>query len=135
MTKYLLGYLAVAATMLVLDVIWLGFVAKPLYQQGIGHLMAEQPKLAAAGLFYVLYALGLMIFVVSPGGSTMPWEKTLWMGALFGLFCYATYDLSNLATLKNWPTGLAFIDMAWGSVLSAACAGAGKAAMDRFGTA
>jgi uncharacterized membrane protein len=135
MTKYLLGYLAVAATMLVLDVIWLGFVAKPLYQQGIGHLMAEQPKLAAAGLFYVLYALGLMIFVVTPGGSTMPWEKTLWMGALFGLFCYATYDLSNLATLKNWPTGLAFIDMAWGSVLSAACASAGKAAMDRFGTA
>jgi uncharacterized membrane protein len=133
MTRYLAGYAAVAVTMLVLDMLWLGVVAKPLYQQGIGHLMAAQPKLPAAAFFYLLYALGLMIFVVVPNGVTSPWDQTLWKGALFGLFCYATYDLSNLATLKAWPASLALIDMAWGSVLSAACAAAGKKAVEWMG--
>jgi uncharacterized membrane protein len=132
MMKYVAGYAAVAVTMLLLDMLWLGVVAKPLYQQGIGHLMAAQPKLVAAALFYVLYALGVMVFVVVPNGATVPWDKTLMMGALLGLFCYATYDLSNLATLKDWPTSLALIDIAWGSALTAVCAAAGKLVVDRL---
>lgn len=135
MSKYLAGYAAVALTMLLLDLLWLGVVAKPLYQQGIGHLMAAQPKLSAAAVFYLLYAVGLMIFVVLPNGATIGNDKTVLttagMGALFGFFCYATYDLSNLATLKDWPTSLALIDMVWGSALSAVCAAAGKLAIDR----
>jgi uncharacterized membrane protein len=132
MMKYVAGYATVAVTMLLLDMLWLGVVAKPLYQQGIGHLMAAQPKLIVAALFYVLYALGVMVFVVTPNGATVPWDKTLMMGALLGLFCYATYDLSNLATLKDWPTSLALIDMAWGSALTAVCAAAGRAVVDRL---
>jgi uncharacterized membrane protein len=134
MSKYVWAYAAVAVTMLLLDLLWLGFVAKPLYQKGIGHLMAEQPQLAAAVAFYVLYALGVMIFVVTPGGINTPWDKTLLLGALFGFFCYATYDLSNLATLRNWPMSLALIDMAWGAALTTACAAVGKLVWDRVST-
>jgi uncharacterized membrane protein len=134
MTKYLAAYAAVALTMLVLDMLWLGVLAKPLYQQGIGHLMAEEPKLAVAGIFYVVYALGVMIFVVAPGGANTPWDRTLLLGAMLGFFCYATYDLSNLATLKNWPTSLALIDMVWGAALTTVCAAAGKLVWDRVST-
>jgi uncharacterized membrane protein len=116
--------------MVALDLLWLGVLAKSMYSQGIGHLMADQPKLAAALLFYMLYAAGLIVFAVAPQASDPAWGKTLLMGALFGLVAYATYDLSNLATLRNWPVSLALVDMAWGAVLSAVSAGAGKAAMN-----
>ena len=130
MNKYLAGYLAAAAAMVALDVLWLGVIAKAMYQQAIGHLMAEQPRIPAALAFYGLYALGLLIFTIAPHGDDPGWGRTILMGALFGVVAYATYDLSNLATLRNWPTSLALVDMAWGAVLSAASAGAGRAAMN-----
>jgi uncharacterized membrane protein len=135
MNKYLAGYLAAALVMVALDMLWLGVIAKTLYQEGIGFLMAEQPKLVAAVAFYVLYAAGLMVFVVAPQAKDPDWGRTVLMGALFGLVAYATYDLSNLATLKNWPMRLALVDMAWGTLLSAACACAGRAAMNWAGRA
>jgi uncharacterized membrane protein len=128
MNKHLAGYLAAVFMMVALDMLWLGLIAKAKYQQAIGHLMAEQPRLLAAWAFYVLYAAGLMIFAVVPHAEDPAWGKTVWMGALFGFFAYATYDLSNLATLRNWPFGLTLIDMAWGALLSAAATAAGKAA-------
>ncbi len=133
MTKQLAAYAATALVMLVLDAIWLGLIAAPLYQQGIGHLMAPQPRLGVAALFYLLYPLGIVIFAVAarPAGA---WQPTLLAGALFGFFAYATYDLTNLATLKGWPVGLSLVDVAWGSVVSAVSAGAGRWAMDRFDT-
>ena len=130
MTKYLAGYLAAALVMVALDMLWLGVVAKAMYQQAIGHLMAEQPRLPAAVAFYCLYAAGLMIFAVWPQAGDPAWGRTILMGALFGLFAYATYDLSNLATLRNWPIGLTMVDMAWGTVISAVSAWAGKAALN-----
>ncbi len=133
MTKQLAAYAATALVMLALDAIWLGLIAAPLYQQGIGHLMAEQARFGVAALFYLLYPLGLVIFAVAarPAAALRP---TLLAGALFGFFAYATYDLTNLATLKGWPLGLSLIDVAWGSLVSAVSAGAGRHAMDRFGT-
>lgn len=128
--KYVAGYLAAALVMVALDMLWLGVIAKAIYQEGIGHLMAAQPLVLAAIVFYALYAVGLVVFTVAPQAEDPGWTKTLVMGALFGFFAYATYDLSNLATLRNWPVRLALIDMAWGAVLSAASAGAGKAAMN-----
>ena len=130
MNKYLAAYAGTAAVMVALDMLWLGVIAKPLYQTGIGHLMADQPRIAVAVLFYLLYALGVVIFAVSPqtGGAT--WPVTLVMAALFGFFAYATYDLTNLATLRDWPLRLTLIDMAWGTLLSTAAAAGGKAAMD-----
>jgi uncharacterized membrane protein len=96
--------------------------------------MAPQPRLGVAALFYLLYPLGIVIFAVAarPAGA---WQPTLLAGALFGFFAYATYDLTNLATLKGWPLGLSLIDVAWGSLVSAVSAGAGRWAMDRFDTA
>jgi uncharacterized membrane protein len=130
LNKYLAGYAAAAAVMVALDMLWLGVIAKSTYQQGIGHLMAESPRIAAAVVFYALYALGLVIFVLAPQADAPGWSRTLLMGALFGFFAYATYDLSNLATLKAWPIGLTLIDLVWGTLLSAAAAGAGRAAMN-----
>jgi len=130
MNKYLAGYLAVALVIVALDMLWLGLIAKTMYQQAIGHLLAEQPRLLAAVLFYLLYAVGLLVFAVLPQAEDPAWARTLIMGALFGFFAYATYDLSNLATLRNWPIRFTVIDMAWGTALSAVSAGAGRAALN-----
>jgi uncharacterized membrane protein len=130
MNKYLAGFLATALTMTALDMLWLGVIAKPMYQQEIGRLLAERPKIMPAIMFYVFYAAGLLIFAISPQGGDIPWSRATILGALFGFFAYATYDLSNLATLKNWPLGLTIIDMAWGTALSAVSAGIGKFGFD-----
>ncbi len=133
MTRFAAAYAGTAVVMVVLDMLWLGVVAKPLYQQGIGHLMAEQPVVPVAVVFYLLYALGVTVFAVAPHlGQAAPrgWGETLGMAALFGFIAYATYDLTNLATLKGWPLGLSLIDMAWGTVVSTASAAGGKAALD-----
>lgn len=131
MTKYLASYAATMISMLAIDLLWIGVIAKPLYQSGIGHLMAAQPNLVAVLLFYLLFPLGLLLFAVLPTAGS-GWGRTLATGALFGFFAYATYDLTNLATLKGWPLGLSLIDMAWGSLVSAVASAAGRAALDRF---
>ena len=130
MNRYLAAYLGTAIVMVALDMLWLGVVAKPMYQQGIGHLMAESPRVGVAVLFYLLYVVGVVIFAVSPQHDGAGWATTLAMGALFGFFAYATYDLTNLATLRDWPLSLALIDIAWGTAVSMAAAAGGKAAMD-----
>ena len=126
MKSTLAGYAAALVAMAVLDALWLGFIAKPLYQQGIGHLMADKPNLPVALLFYLLFPVGLMVFVVQPNRA---WTDTLPAAAMFGFFTYATYDLSNLATLKGWPMSLAAMDVAWGCLISTASAGAAKFVM------
>lgn len=129
MTKFLSAYAATALVMVLIDMVWLGAIAKPLYQQGIGHLMAESPKLWAAVLFYLLYPVGVVVFSVLPNvlnqAVSSGWRGSLLAGALFGFIAYATYDLTNLATLKDWPLSLALIDMAWGSVVSGVSAAVG----------
>ena len=130
MNKYLAAYLATALVMVALDMLWLGVVAKTTYQQAIGHLMAAQPKVVAAVVFYALYALGLLVFAMAPQAEDAAWGRTVSMGALFGFFAYAIYDLSNLAMLRDWPIRLTLVDMAWGTALSAPAVGAGKAAMN-----
>jgi uncharacterized membrane protein len=130
MNKFVAAYLAAALLMFALDLLWLGVFAKTMYQQAIGHLMAEQLNVPAALTFYAVYAMGLLVFALVPQAEDPAWGRTILMGALFGFFAYATYDLSNLATLKAWPTRLTLIDMVWGTVLSAMAAGAGKIAMN-----
>ena len=130
--QILLPWLAVLAVMLVLDALWLGVIARSLYAQAIGHLMAESPDLVAAAVFYPLYAAGLTVFGVRPREAAPPaWPAAMRSGALFGFFAYATYDLTNLATLKDWPVGIALIDMAWGTLVSGASAAAGSRALRR----
>ena len=127
--KYLVVYAAIFLAFLVVDMLWLRVIAVSLYEQGLGHLMAATPNLIAAAAFYLLFPLGLLTFAVLPAESEAL-IKAVAMGALFGFFAYATYDLTNLATLKSWPVGLTLLDMAWGSLLSAIAAGAGKLSLD-----
>lgn len=131
MTRYLATWAAAATVMVALDLLWLGLIAKPFYQQGIGHLMMPQPNVAVAVLFYALFIVGLMVFAIVPHAAT-GWGRLLLMAALFGFFTYATYDLTNLATLRDWPVRVVLADVAWGAFVSMVAAAAGKAAWDRL---
>jgi uncharacterized membrane protein len=115
-------YFSFLFILIAIDLIWLLGVAKNLYRSEMGDLMATEPKLVAGLAFYILYALGVCIFVVVPALSKQSWLYALQYGALFGFFCYMTYDLTNLAVVRNFPTQLAFIDIAWGSFVTAVCA-------------
>jgi len=132
MTKFLVAYAATFVTMLLIDMLWLGVIARSMYQSGIGHLMADKPNLPVAALFYLLFPAGLVIFAVQPQAGTPGWATTAGMAALFGFIAYATYDLTNLATLRDWPWHLALIDMAWGTAVSAVSATVGKLVLDRM---
>jgi uncharacterized membrane protein len=123
------GYLAALAVFAIVDFVWLGVVAKSFYREGIGHLMAPRISLSVAVVFYIVYVAGLLVFAIEPslrpGGS---WVGAAIAGAALGFFCYATYDLTNLATLDRWPLGLSVVDMAWGTLLSGLTAAAGAMA-------
>ena len=102
-----------------LDMIWLGLVAKNFYRGQIGFLMKSDINWAAAIIFYLLFIIGLVVFVVAPAIEKNSWMHALIFGALFGLITYATYDLTNLATLKEWPLLVTIVDLVWGMVLAA----------------
>jgi uncharacterized membrane protein len=102
----------------VIDMVWLVLVAKKFYQQQIGFLMKPDINWFAAIIFYLLFIAGLVIFVISPAVEKHSWVHALLFGALFGLITYATYDLTNLATLKDWPLIVTVVDLIWGSVLA-----------------
>ena len=121
------AWLLTFIVMLTIDALWLGVVAKDLYQQEMGNLMAAQPRWAAAAAFYLAYPLGLVIFAVRPALAAHSVGLAVVLGALFGLFAYGTYDLTNLAVVRDWPLGLTFIDLAWGTFASAVSAGVGAA--------
>ncbi len=116
-------YLLVAIPFWIADAVWLGIVAKGFYRRALGSLMADKVSLLPAALFYLAYPAGLVIFVLYPAfgaGPSRPLLPFVISGGLFGLFCYGTYDLVNQATLKGWPWRLTVVDMAWGTVVSAA---------------
>lgn len=115
-------YLASAATFFALDMLWLGFIAKNLYRDSLAHLLADNFNRVAAFGFYAIFLIGVLIFAVIPALNEGNFAKAAIYGALFGFFTYATYDLTNLSTLKNWPLGLTFIDIAWGAFLTASVA-------------
>jgi uncharacterized membrane protein len=124
-SRNLIAYLATLVVFAAVDFIWLGFVAKDLYRNGIGHLMADTPNWTAAVLFYLLFIGGLIFFAVAPALAVDDWSRATIHAALFGFFCYATYDLTNLATLKGWPVSIVLADLAWGAFVSAVASTAG----------
>jgi len=111
-------YLATLAAFLAIDLLWLGVVGRGLYQKHLGFLLSPKPNWAAAFAFYLLFIVGVLVFAVVPGLQAGSPGKALLLGALFGLISYATYDLTNLATVKDWPLPITIIDMVWGVVLS-----------------
>ncbi len=113
-------YLLTLVIFFLIDMIWLGLVAKNFYRSQLGEMLSPKVNWAAAILFYLLFIAGLQLFVIAPalaGAGALP---ALWRGALFGLIAYATYDLTNLATLKNWPLLVTVVDLAWGAMLGGA---------------
>jgi len=119
-------YLLTLATFLAMDAVWLGVVARDLYRRELGHLLAPTVRWGAAGVFYLLYVAALLVLVVMPNRGA-PLLRVAALGALFGLVAYATYDLTNLATLRDWPMSVTLFDLAWGAVLTGATAVAGRA--------
>lgn len=112
-------YLIALPVFFAIDLVWLGLVAKNFYAKQIGFLMKSDVNWVAALTFYFLFILGIVLFVVTPSLIQKSWLQALSYGALFGLITYATYDLTNLATIKNWPLVVTVVDLIWGTVLSA----------------
>jgi uncharacterized membrane protein len=133
MSRILIAYLATLTAFCILDFLWLGFVARSFYQTQVGSLLLASPKWGVAVLFYALYVGGVVIFAVLPALEAGSWLRALLLGGLFGFFCYATYDLTNLATLKGWTWPMAAVDILWGIVVTALCAAAGHVAARALG--
>ena len=112
-------YLITLPVFFAIDIIWLGFIAKNFYREHIGQLLAPNVNWTAAIIFYLLFILGLVVFVISPAIEKQSWVYALAFGAFFGLITYATYDLTNLATLKDWSLTVTIVVLLWGMVLSA----------------
>jgi len=116
----LILYFATLAVFFAIDLVWLGLVAKGFYRRHLGYLMGPKVNWAAALLFYLLFIVGLLVFAVRPAVAAGAPLQALWQGALLGLVCYATYDLTNLATVKDWPLIVTAVDLVWGTVLGGA---------------
>jgi len=125
MAYYLKLYLATFIAFLAIDMVWLGLVARTFYRKYLGFLMAPNPNWLAAILFYLLFIFGVLVLAVLPGLELNSLKTTLLRGAIFGLVAYATYDLTNLATVKDWPLIVTVVDMIWGTVLSTVVSYAG----------
>ena len=125
LTRIASTYLLTTVVFLALDMLWLGVVAKGFYQEQLGPILSEQVIWPAAIAFYLLFIAGILVFVVFPARDKGSLGRAVVLGALFGLVTYATYDLTNLATLRGFPPLVAAVDMAWGMVLTATVAAAG----------
>ena len=101
----------------IIDILWLGLFAKNMYQSQIGFILAKKPNWYAAIVFYILYIVFLMIFAIMPALQTSSLNDAMLLGALYGFITYATYDLTNLATLEKWPLKVTIIDIIWGTLL------------------
>jgi len=130
--KAFVAYAVTLILVMALDWLWLRVLARDFYQAQLAPILLTQPRLGAALLFYLVYALGILIFAVAPTLSGGQWGKAAVNGLLFGFFVYAVYDLTNLAVLKHWSPGLAALDIAWGSMMTAACAGAASVAASQI---
>jgi uncharacterized membrane protein len=115
--NYIKTYLTTLAIFLSVDAVWLIFIAKNFYAKHLGYLMKSDVNFIAAGLFYLLFIFGLVILAIQPALKEQSWTKALLLGALLGLVSYGTYDLTNLATIKDWPLIVTIVDLIWGSFL------------------
>lgn len=118
MIKLLVAYIIALVIFLMIDMVWLGLIAKNLYKEKLGFIISPDVKWTAAIIFYMLYIVGILFFAVNPSLKDSSWLTALVNGAVFGAMCYATYDLTNMATIAKWPLVIVVIDIAWGMVLT-----------------
>jgi uncharacterized membrane protein len=131
--NFITTYLSVAGTFIVLDMVWLKTMAERLYRPVLGDLLRPEPNLIAATVFYILYPIGLLGFAVVPAHEEASALRAFTSGMMFGCFTYATYDLTNQATLRNWSTTLTVADVCWGSLLAGVSAWVGYFVTERMG--
>jgi uncharacterized membrane protein len=124
-THLILPYILTLIVFLAIDLLWLGVIAKKFYTNALSGLMANKPKWPAAILFYFLFIIGVFIFAILPGVDKGDLSHAAVLGALFGFFTYATYDLTNLALLKDWPIKITVVDILWGTFLTGLIASVG----------
>ncbi|MDP2258891.1 MAG: DUF2177 family protein [Caulobacter sp.] len=132
MTRWIAAYIAAGLVFAGLDALWLAVLAVQMYQDSFGDMLLETPNMTAAVVFYALYLQGIVFFVVKPALASGSWKTALVHGLLFGLIAYATYDLTNLATLKGFPANVVLPDLAWGMFVTTVAGFAGWAAGRRF---
>jgi uncharacterized membrane protein len=123
--QVLIAYPATALVFLALDAVWLTTMADRLYRPALGRLMLDRFELVPAAAFYLLYLVGVVFFAVAPGLESRRWTTALGHGALLGLVAYATYDLTNQATLRDWPWRVTIADLCWGTFVTGVAAAAG----------
>lgn len=116
---FLKTYLVTLPVFLAIDMVWLIIISKKFYAQHLGYLMKTNVNFVAAGLFYLLFVVGLVVFSILPALKENSWTQALLLGALLGFISYATYDLTNLATIKDWPLVVTIVDIVWGTALGA----------------
>ena len=125
MNIWITAYLATTVVFFAIDIVWLSVVARTFYFSQLGDLLAPQVNWGVALGFYLLYVVGIVIFAIRPAVESGDWRTAALFGALFGFFCYATYDLTNMATIRDWPVKMSLVDMIWGTVLTSASATGG----------
>lgn len=131
LTPVLTAFFIAGATFLLIDLTWLGYVARDLYRKEMGALLTENFRLAPAVAFYVIYVAAIVYFAVLPAWRSGEWSDAIVPGAVLGLVAYGTYDLTALAVVRDWPLRLSLIDMAWGTFLTALSAGVAAYAVVR----
>ncbi len=122
---FIVATLIASIIFLIIDVIWLSFATKSFYRPLLGDLISEKPVLWAAGLFYILYMFGMAVIVIQPCIEPSTLIRPLYIGFIFGLVAYGTYNLTNMAVIKNWSATVVFVDMFWGGSLTAISATSG----------
>jgi uncharacterized membrane protein len=133
MNKLIITYLSSLVTLVTIDSIWLGLMSKKFYAPLLGNLLAQKIQITPIVLFYLLYAVGITIFIMQPSiEQSYSSTKLFCLGAFFGTVAYGAYDLTNQATLQNWSTTLTIVDMAWGSILTGTTAVVARKIIDRF---
>ena len=119
---YLKLYALTVPIFFIIDILWLGVIAREFYRRNLDFIFSDQVNWTAAIAFYLMYIAGIIFFAVRPAISSGSWGQAIFLGALFGFFTYATYDLTNLATIKNWPLVIVVVDILWGVCLCATVA-------------
>ncbi len=118
MIKIVSTYIIALITFLAIDMVWLGVVAKNLYKEKLENILSPNVNWMAAIVFYLIYTAGILFFVVNPSLKEISWKVALLNGAVFGAMCYATYDLTNMATIAKWPLFIVIVDISWGVLLT-----------------
>jgi uncharacterized membrane protein len=129
MAQFVIAYIVTAAVFLCVDFVWLSYASRAFYRPRLGELLAENPNLTVAALFYCVYVVGIVVFAVMPAFAARSLVMAVASGALLGLVAYGTYDFTNLATIRGWPISVAVVDVSWGIFLTATAATSGYLAL------